>query len=172
MSDPRLCSIHLEALPRREEFRLARERLLHAIGERTVALEGRPGPDTPPNPFQTQAIDVTGSSSAASRPCRFALAEKDKSYPLKVGVTTIGRMNDNDIAILDASISRRHCAILVHAGGGCEVHDTASKNGTYVNGVKVTGSTRLSAGDEIRLCDRKFTFRAEGAVANEHTIVE
>ena len=41
MSDPRLCSIHLDALPRRQEYRRARELLLGNCGQRTLALDGR-----------------------------------------------------------------------------------------------------------------------------------
>jgi len=164
MNDPRMCSIHLEALPRREEFRHARDRLLHAIGERTIALDGRPEPGTPINPECTIASDVVNNDKRPTAiPTCLSLIDRDRTFQLKVGVNTIGRMNDNDIAILDASISRRHCAILVHAGGECELHDTASKNGTYLNGHRVTAPARLSPGDEIRLCDRKLIFQADGA---------
>ena len=68
-------------------------------------------------------------------------------------------MPDNDIPVADGSVSRRHCAIVVHATRGCEVYDTASKNGTYVNGQRINGLTALKAGDQIRLCDRQFRLR-------------
>jgi pSer/pThr/pTyr-binding forkhead associated (FHA) protein len=55
-------------------------------------------------------------------------------------------------------VSRRHCAILVHLTTGCELHDTASKNGTFLNGNRLAGPTRLSPGDEIRMCDRHLVF--------------
>jgi pSer/pThr/pTyr-binding forkhead associated (FHA) protein len=57
-------------------------------------------------------------------------------------------------------VSRRHCAILVHLNDGCELHDTASKNGTFLNGDKLIGPTRLKPGDEIRMCGKQFTFRS------------
>ena len=43
----------------------------------------------------------------------------------------------------------------------CEVHDVASKNGTVLNGKKITGPTKLQPGDQITLCTRKLTFVAE-----------
>ena len=62
----------------------------------------------------------------------------------------------------DAFISRRHCAILVHASRGCELHDTASKNGTFLNEAKLAKPTRLKCGDKIRVCDRQFIFLIKG----------
>jgi pSer/pThr/pTyr-binding forkhead associated (FHA) protein len=90
----------------------------------------------------------------------FWLLDKEYIYPLKVGINTVGRSPDNDVVVQDAYISRRHCAILVHAGDGCELHDTASKNGTFVNGKKIAGPTRLASGDEIRICEQRLVFVA------------
>src|SRR5262249_17277791 len=88
------------------------------------------------------------------------LVDQDGVHNLKTGLNTIGRLPDNDIAVSDGSVSRRHCAIIVHASKGCEVYDTASKNGTYVNGQKINGLTVLKTGDKIKLCDRQFLFVA------------
>jgi pSer/pThr/pTyr-binding forkhead associated (FHA) protein len=72
-------------------------------------------------------------------------------------------MPDNDVVLKDASVSRRHCAIVVHATRGCELHDTASKNGTYLNGKRIGGPTRLINGDQIRLCEVTLVFQAGDA---------
>jgi pSer/pThr/pTyr-binding forkhead associated (FHA) protein len=72
-------------------------------------------------------------------------------------------MPDNDVVISDGSVSRRHCAILVHTQRGCELHDTASKNGTFLNGKRVMGPTRLSDGDQIRMCDHTVVFKSSDA---------
>ena len=89
---------------------------------------------------------------------QYWLVDRDSVYPLKVGLNTIGRMPDNDVAVLDGSISRRHCAIIIHATRGSELYDTASKNGTFLNGQRVSVPTQLNPGDQIRLCDRQFIF--------------
>ncbi len=86
------------------------------------------------------------------------LVDKHTTYPLRVGVNTIGRLQDNDVVIEGPYVSRRHCAILVHAGDGCELYDIASKNGTFINGARIGGSAHLVDGDEIRMCDRNFVF--------------
>src|SRR5438128_1559596 len=158
MNDPRLNSVHLE-FPRREDFRRARNVLLDARGMRTVALE-KPG-------GLLAGIGESGTLIEDPR-CRvpasadFWLMDQEGVYPLKVGVNTIGRLPDNDVVIEGPYVSRRHCAILVHASSGCELYDIASKNGTYVNGLRLCGPTQLASGDEIRMCDRQFVFMGRG----------
>ena len=83
---------------------------------------------------------------------------------MRIGVNTIGRLPDNDVVIQGAR-SRRHCAILVHVGDGCELYDIASKNGTFINGSKLAGPTHLNPGDKIRMCDRQFVFMSRHAEA-------
>jgi pSer/pThr/pTyr-binding forkhead associated (FHA) protein len=154
MTDPRLNSIHLEA-PRREEFRHAREVLLNARGNQTITAEKRSSSGHVSELFQT-AIQQLNKPSLQG--VKHVLMDKDYVYPLKVGLNTVGRMPDNDVVIEDPYVSRRHCAVLVHAGNFCEIHDVASRNGTLVNGRKINGPTRLRTGDEITMCDKRLVF--------------
>src|SRR5262245_26256723 len=99
--------------------------------------------------------------------------DDDFIYPLKVGLNTVGRSPDNDVIIQDGYVSRRHCAIVVHASKGAELYDTASKNGTFLNGNKLSGSTHLRSGDEIRMCDPTLRLVARddnGAPSPAHTV--
>src|SRR5438309_8725076 len=157
MNDPRLNSVHLE-YPRREDFRRARGMLLDARGLHTVALEKREG--RPDGQSHTMIEDI---SARAATPSEYWLMDCDGLYPLKVGVNTIGRLPDNDVVIQGPYVSRRHCAILVHIENRCELYDIASKNGTYINGMRLCGPTQLSTGDEIRMCDRQFIFMSKDA---------
>ena len=154
MADPRLNSVHLEA-PRRQEFRRAREALLNARGEQTLNLEYGKHYGGPPPESRTLREGLMSRLPAGST---FVLMDKEAVYPLKIGLNTVGRLPDNDVVLTDPFVSRRHCAILVHAGDGCELHDVASKNGTYLNGQKLNGPTRLVPGDELRMCERQFIF--------------
>jgi hypothetical protein len=154
MADPRLNSVHLEA-PRREDYRRAREALLNARGFRTMAAEQ----------CDLRALEADDSHTLVQEPeqhapagLKYWLVDKDAIYPLRVGLNTIGRSPDNDVVVQDSYVSRRHCAVLVHAGENCELHDTASKNGTFLNGRRIPGPTRLASGDEIRMCDRQLVF--------------
>jgi hypothetical protein len=160
MADPRLNSMHLEG-PRRQDYRRAREHLLGARGWQTVAAENPDEVDPPKVEGATLVQDDNEGKPRDSCPTngyRFWLVDQGSVYPLKVGINTIGRSPDNDVVLQDPYVSRRHCAILVHASEGCEVHDTASKNGTYLNGRRLGGPTRLAAGDEIRMCERQLVF--------------
>jgi hypothetical protein len=154
MTDPRLNSVHLES-PRRQVFRQARDMLLSARGMQTVAAENLEAAAPPSSSPHTMVLHAESQPPPG---LRFWLVDREFLYPLKVGLNTIGRAPENDVVIQDAYVSRRHCAILVHAGDSCELHDIASKNGTFVNGRKLAGPTPLAAGDEIRMCDRQFVF--------------
>jgi hypothetical protein len=156
MNDPRLNSVHLD-FPRREDFRRAREALLGGRGMQTLAVENQVGL-LGGGESHTLIEDPRHRAPVAAD---FWLLEQDAIYPLKIGVNTIGRLPDNDVVIQGPYVSRRHCAILVHAGDGCELYDIASKNGTFINGLKLNGPAHLACGDEIRMCDRQFVFMSK-----------
>ena len=138
MTDPHLHSIHLPA-PRRALFRQARAGLLVV----------RP---TPP----AQASDTTANASG------WVLMDRGQAHPLRAGLNTLGRFTDNHVVVGDPMVSRRHCAIVVRPDLHCEVHDTASRNGTYVNGERVTAPTALRSGDALELgCCRLVLIRAD-----------
>ena len=66
---------------------------------------------------------------------------------------TIGRHPESDIAFDphdDIEVSVRHAAILKH-GDHWIVRDLGSRNGTFVNGHKITADTKLADTDQIRL---------------------
>lgn len=157
MSDPRLNSLHLGD-GRREEFRKAREVLLDARGAATRGAEGQ----APPEAENTSRTQIERLQNSIPPGLEYAIVDQDRVYPLKIGLNTIGRLPDNDVVLPDLHVSRRHCAILIHASDGCEVHDVASKNGTYLNGRRLTGPTALACGDEIRLSDRPLVFIHKG----------
>jgi hypothetical protein len=152
MTDPRLNSVHLD-FPRRDDFRRAREMLLGGRGMQTLAGEKQISPSAEGSHTMVQEALERAPTSADHW-----LMDQEAIYPLKIGVNTVGRLPDNDIVIRGPYVSRRHCAILVHAGEKCELYDIASKNGTFINGAKLGGPTSLHSGDKIQMCDRHFVF--------------
>jgi len=58
-------------------------------------------------------------------------------YALSGAVTTIGRHPDSDVLLDDVTVSRRHAEVRRTAGGGLELVDVGSLNGSYVNGERV-----------------------------------
>jgi len=66
---------------------------------------------------------------------------------LQPGVTTIGRSTDSDIKIDNAGVSAQHAKI-IHDGDKFIIEDSDSRNGTFVNGARVSRKI-LSDGDEV-----------------------
>lgn len=57
---------------------------------------------------------------------------------------------EGGVEIDDDQMSRRH-AVIRAVADGFEVEDLGSLNGTFVNGQRIEGVTRLSGGDEIKV---------------------
>lgn len=72
--------------------------------------------------------------------------------------TTIGRDVSNTFPLNeDGTTSRRHARI-DKENGGYAITDEGSSNGTFVNGVKITGRQMLKPGDEVQIGSTKFRF--------------
>lgn len=71
-------------------------------------------------------------------------------FRLGDGITQIGRAPDALIRLNDDGISRQHADIRIE-GEHVVVVDLESRNGTYVNGVRLTGSHQLVDGDKIQV---------------------
>ena len=83
----------------------------------------------------------------------------------------VGRDETSDIVIPVRQISRQHLR-LMSFGGTCTVEDLRSKNGTWVNGYRLTGMRELEDGDEIRVAkDIRLRFVGTGATAPSTTRV-
>ena len=86
---------------------------------------------------------------------------KDSIIPLSEGEITIGREASNGIAIVDPSVSRKHCQLSAQ-DGRFRVRDLDSRNGTLVNGAAIE-QRDLQHGDEIAAGDSSFLFLLEDA---------
>lgn len=69
----------------------------------------------------------------------FRKGETKREYPIGAGAYTFGRSDENDIAISDEKISRKHFRIAAD-GDLLLVEDLKSRNGTRVNGRTITKS--------------------------------
>jgi predicted component of type VI protein secretion system len=73
-----------------------------------------------------------------------------RSIAVKKNTLLIGRAEECDIRPLSEDVSRRHAA--VHVGpADVWVEDLGSRNGTFVNGERIAGKTKVSSGDLIRV---------------------
>jgi DNA-binding response OmpR family regulator len=65
-------------------------------------------------------------------------------------LTVIGRDPACDLALDDRQVSRRH-AVIRRTADGFLVSDEGSKNGTWLNGVRLTAPAHLRDGDEVSI---------------------
>ena len=68
---------------------------------------------------------------------------------LKDGTFTVGRSGTNQLVIQDSSVSAQHCELLVY-GSEVIVRERGSRNGTFVDGVRVTGQSGVRHGQHVR----------------------
>jgi adenylate cyclase len=75
-----------------------------------------------------------------------------RSIPIELGsVCSIGRGTQNKIMLEDDSVSRNHAIIDCQSSNDCYVTDAGSRNGTFINDVRVGTRTRLRHGDCLRI---------------------
>lgn len=83
---------------------------------------------------------------------------------------TIGRSAHADLSLRwDAEVSRLHAAVEYLGAQWTIVDDGLSRNGTFVNGERLTGRRRLIAGDRIRVGTSLVSFHDFGGVADDAT---
>lgn len=88
----------------------------------------------------------------------FAETSEGEDYPINNWECILGRSRSSDIRISGRWVSKSHAALQRSARGKWHIFDLASRLGTFINGEKVVGSTRLKNGDLIRIGDTELTF--------------
>ncbi|HKQ68869.1 MAG TPA: FHA domain-containing protein [Polyangiaceae bacterium] len=92
---------------------------------------------------------------------------KRTPLPLLRDEYTIGRGEENTVRLTERNISRKH-ASLRRNDTGWILADTASYNGSYVNGVRVAGEHLVAQGDVVQLGDYRLEFLDEEAAAKSN----
>ena len=129
----------------------------------TIRMAGGPG--------GAGAVDETALESPAQRVLRKPSALGGKSIHLTViegelkgksfdltgiGTYTIGR-KECDIVLEDEKVSRKHASVVIIRENQYAVQDLASRNGTFVNGVRLT-RRNLQHNDLIRIGNTTLRF--------------
>jgi hypothetical protein len=83
----------------------------------------------------------------------------ERSFPLIRDTCTLGRHRNNDVVIADPKVSSFHARIDRTAEGFVLV-DLGSRNGSFVNGKRVTGGP-LQTGDEVRLGTARLLYKVD-----------
>ena len=74
------------------------------------------------------------------------------------GGLKIGRADENDVVLDDEGASRFHARLLLD-NGSLWLQDAGSRNGVFVNGVRVTGHQALRVDDVVTIGGHSFTIR-------------
>lgn len=110
--------------------------------------------DAAPTPFQQGAAVVAGAVGAVQDAVGIhaykLVGPNGEEYDIRGGEYKIGREGADISFGADSGVSRSH-AVISRNGGVLTITDLGSTNGTYVNGVKITGATELKPGDLLIL---------------------
>jgi len=87
------------------------------------------------------------------------------------GEIFIGRSLDADVYLDDSAVSRIHAKITM-TDGEAVISDLNSRNGTVVNGIRITAPTRLAPGDTIDICGITLVFNSSVAPRQTRTLVD
>jgi len=100
----------------------------------------------------TNVADLAAGSAKRNRASLTALTGTATGtvFRLVEGVNVIGRAPDAQIRIVDDGVSRHHARVRLN-GDLLHVEDMESRNGTYVNGQRIAGSSPLAEGDKIQI---------------------
>lgn len=81
---------------------------------------------------------------------RFRVRAADRIALLTDAPLVIGRAAPSELIIDNPSISRQHASLRL-VGDAIEVIDLGSKNGTFVNGLRITSPVLVRAGVDLRV---------------------
>jgi DNA-binding winged helix-turn-helix (wHTH) protein len=118
--------------------------------------------------FVAEPVEEIAARAAGQARVKLWLTVERRQIPLLERTNVIGRAEDVAIRVDATGVSRYHARILV-AGDSATLEDLGSKNGSYVNGMRVI-TRLLSNGDEIRLGATVLTFRTASEAAPTETL--
>ncbi len=78
------------------------------------------------------------------------------------GQLTIGRADGNDLVLAEGGVSRKHARFFTQ-GPEVLVEDSGSANGTWVDGEKIEGPTKLGSRAQVVIGDYEISLKANGA---------
>ncbi len=81
-------------------------------------------------------------------------------YELRPGTSIVGRLPECELQLQSNMVSRKHARVTM-TDSAVEIEDLGSGNGTFVNGTKITGVTRLHDGDRVKFGPLLFRFEGD-----------
>lgn len=111
-----------------------------------------------------------GFAAGAKAQVQAVLFSKDQIFALHVGENTIGRAGGCEVVLQALGVSRKHARVTVSESGRATIEDLDSKNGTFLNGTKLTATAKLEPGDTIGVGVVTLMFRVESDEQSTATI--
>ncbi len=143
----------------------------NAVQLESTFFEASPGPPidrradalSEPEGSEDRRAPTQADASSTSVPLEAVItiyigAYEGSEFTLSSNRTIVGRDPGVDVRLDDASVSRRHAAI-IESGGRYYLRDLESKNGTYLHGELQSAEQPLADGDRFRVGSSDFVFR-------------
>lgn len=111
-----------------------------------IALANHPPDKTDFRSFSLVPIDAAGN-------------QQGDVIPLRKRQLLIGRRESCDIVLRFPNVSAHHCRMWFDNGRWC-VADQNTRNGTKINGIKVTGVAQLDVGDTLSIAKHLYQLRS------------
>jgi DNA-binding winged helix-turn-helix (wHTH) protein len=108
--------------------------------------------------FVAEVTVQEGPLRPAPSRARCYLISTQSELMLMEGANVVGRAPDATIQLDSPGVSRHHARIVV-SGAEATLEDVSSKNGTYLDGTRITSRVPLSDGSQIRIGTVLLTFR-------------
>jgi pSer/pThr/pTyr-binding forkhead associated (FHA) protein len=150
--EPNVSAVHTGDLPPMAPVQ--RERVPTPAPNETVRLSRRGEPAVPEPPLLA-TLELLSNGML-----------KGKRFRVTRPLLHVGRGPHNDVVLADKSVSSTH-AKLQRRTNEWYVFDAESRNGTYVDGERVSGERRLPPACEVRFGGVKALFRALAAGQQE-----
>ncbi len=131
-----------------------------------ATASAEPATETAEPTAELPALGILRSDAAAAPAMRRYLIGLDLvgvAHEITRQRINIGRTLDNDLRILEPTVSRLH-AMLTVRGGEAMVVDANSRNGVFVNGIQVRYA-KLEDGDVVTFGTVRFRYRVGGSAA-------
>jgi len=91
---------------------------------------------------------------------------KGRRFPLNEQGLRFGRDPQNEIPVDDHGVSRQHARFILH-NGAAWVQDVGSRNGVFVNEMRVQAQRQLNVGDKVKIGEHILELRMEDVFENE-----
>lgn len=93
--------------------------------------------------------------------------EPGRTFLLKPGEFQLGRESSCQFILNDPSVSRLHARLVRSENSSCTIEDLGSRNGTFINDLRIEEPTILEHGDVIRVGNVLIKFFESGTLEAE-----